>query len=174
MTSRDLDGWFRPSFLQQLQDLSVLNTPLPLEPTLPPMVPLPPLLSPPSDEHATQESLTIGVASSVAPAATLNKIVPSGSVPSAMSLPRAISPWLALPDLPLSLDDTSPLTVAALLMLNSEVAPQMYNRGIVTEIPFVDESSEWELLLLLGDWYEPESFESVVSSIASDAVFFSS
>ena len=44
----------------------------------------------------------------------------------------------------------------------------------VTEIPFVDESSEWELLSLLGDWYEPESYESIFSSIASNAVFFSS
>jgi len=44
----------------------------------------------------------------------------------------------------------------------------------VTEIPFVDESSERELLLLLGDWYEPESFDSVFSSAASNAVFFSS
>jgi len=43
----------------------------------------------------------------------------------------------------------------------------------VTEIPWVDESSEWELLLLLGDWYEPETFDSVFSSIASDAVKFS-
>jgi len=43
----------------------------------------------------------------------------------------------------------------------------------VTEIPPVDESSKWELLLLLGNWYEPESFESVLSSIASDTVFFS-
>ena len=34
----------------------------------------------------------------------------------------------------------------------------------VTEIPFVDESSERELLLLLGNWYEPETFESVFSS----------
>ena len=50
----------------------------------------------------------------------------------------------------------------------------MYNRGNVTEIPFVDESSERELLLLLGDWYEPEIFEFVFSAIASDAVFFSS
>jgi len=45
---------------------------------------------------------------------------------------------------------------------------------IVTEIPFVDESSKWELLSLLGNWYEPESFESIFSSIASNAVFFSS
>jgi len=45
--------------------------------------------------------------------------------------------------------------------------------GPVTEIPFMDESSEQELLSLLGDWYKPESFESVFSSIASDAVFFS-
>ena len=47
------------------------------------------------------------------------------------------------------------------------------NLNGVTEIPFVDESSEWELLLLLGDWYEPESIESLFSSMPSDAVFFS-
>jgi len=50
----------------------------------------------------------------------------------------------------------------------------MYNGGNVIEIPIVDKSSERELLLLLGDWYEPKSFESIFSSIASDAVFFSS
>jgi len=44
----------------------------------------------------------------------------------------------------------------------------------VTEIPFVDESTERELLSLLGDWYEPESIESVFSSMSSDTVFFSS
>ena len=44
----------------------------------------------------------------------------------------------------------------------------------VTEIPFVDESTKWELLSLLGDWYEPESTESLFSSMPSDAVFFSS
>jgi len=44
----------------------------------------------------------------------------------------------------------------------------------VTEIPFVDESSEQELLSLLGNWYEPKSIESVFSSMPSDAVFFSS
>ena len=44
----------------------------------------------------------------------------------------------------------------------------------VTEIPFVDESTEWKLLSLLGDWYEPESIESIFSSMPSDAVFFSS
>jgi len=49
----------------------------------------------------------------------------------------------------------------------------MYNGGNVTEIPFMDESSEWELLSLLGNWYEPETFESIFSSIAFDAVFFS-
>ena len=59
-------------------------------------------------------------------------------------------------------------------MLKSEVVPQMYYGGNVMEIPFVDESSERELLLLLGDWYEPESIESVFSSMPSDAVFFSS
>ena len=45
--------------------------------------------------------------------------------------------------------------------------------GNVTEIPFVDESSERELLSLLGDWYEPESIESLFSTMPSDAVFFS-
>jgi len=45
---------------------------------------------------------------------------------------------------------------------------------IVTEIPLVDKSSEWELLSLLGHWYEPESTESLFSSMPSDAVFFSS
>ena len=44
----------------------------------------------------------------------------------------------------------------------------------VTEIPLVDEDTERELLSLLGDWYEPESIESLFSSMPSDAVFFSS
>ena len=44
----------------------------------------------------------------------------------------------------------------------------------VTEIPFVDEDTERELLSLLGDWYEPESIESLFSSFPSDAAFFSS
>ena len=44
----------------------------------------------------------------------------------------------------------------------------------VTEIPFVDESSEQELLSLLGDWYEPKTFESVFSYMSSNAVLFSS
>jgi len=48
----------------------------------------------------------------------------------------------------------------------------MYNGGNVTEIPWVDESSEQELLSLLGDWYEPNTFDSVFSSLASDAVDF--
>jgi len=43
-----------------------------------------------------------------------------------------------------------------------------------TEFPFVDESTEWELLSLLGDWYEPESIESLFPSMPSDVVFFSS
>jgi len=59
-------------------------------------------------------------------------------------------------------------------MLITEVVPQMYNRGNVTEIPFVDEDTEQELFSLLGDWYEPESIESLFSSMPSDAVFFSS
>ena len=45
---------------------------------------------------------------------------------------------------------------------------------LVTEIHWMDKSSEQELLLLLGDWYKPESFDCVFFSIASDAVFFSS
>ena len=44
----------------------------------------------------------------------------------------------------------------------------------VTEIPWMDECSKQKLLLLLGDWYEPESFDSIFSSIASDDVHFSS
>jgi len=108
------------------------------------------------------------------PAVTLNRIVPSGSVLSATSPPQDTSSSLVHPILYSSPDDTLLPTMAAPLMLKSEVVPQMYNRGNVTEIPFVDESSEWELLSLLGDWYEPESFESIFSSIASNAVFFSS
>jgi len=50
----------------------------------------------------------------------------------------------------------------------------MYSGGNVTEIPFADESSEWELLSLLGDWYEPKTFEPVFSFISSNAIFFSS
>ena len=45
---------------------------------------------------------------------------------------------------------------------------------LVTEIPFVDESTKQELLSLLGDWYKPESIESPFSSMPCDAVFFSS
>ena len=52
---------------------------------------------------------------------------------------------------------------------------QQDNGGVVvTEIPFVDEDTERELFSLLGDWYEPESIESLFSSMPSDAVFFSS
>jgi len=109
----------------------------------------------------------------VDPAITLNRTVLSGSVHSATSLPPYTFLSLVLPDPAPSLDDTHPSTAAAPLTLN-EMVPQMYNGGNVTEIPFMDESSKQELLSLLGDWYEPESFESVFSSIASDAVFFSS
>jgi len=59
-------------------------------------------------------------------------------------------------------------------LVKGDVDEGEYTTVVVTEIPFVDESSEWELLSFLGNWYEPESFESVFSSIASDAVFFSS
>jgi len=44
----------------------------------------------------------------------------------------------------------------------------------VTEIPWVDESSELKLLSLLGDWYELEFFDYIFFSIAFDAVHFSS
>jgi len=44
----------------------------------------------------------------------------------------------------------------------------------VIEIPLVDKDTERELFSLLGDWYEPESIESLFSSSPSDAVFFSS
>jgi len=133
-------------------------------------------LSPPLliDRLATLGPSTTGTAFSVDPAATLNKTVPSGSAPSATSLLLAISLPLAHPAPGPFLDTTLPLTAVAPLMSKSEVAPQMYNGDNVTEIPFVDESSEQELLSLLGDWYEPESFESIFSSITSDAVFFSS
>jgi len=64
----------------------------------------------------------------------------------------------------------------------STSSPQIFSPGHigtyvatirVTEIPWIDENSEWELLSLLGDWYKPKSFDSVFSSIVSDAVHFS-
>ena len=123
--------------------------------------------------HTLDSLITISV-SSVDPAATLNKTVPSGSVPSATSRPLDNSPLPALLAPFVSQDTTRLLTATAPPTLKSEVVPQMYNGGNVTEIPFVDESTEWELLSLLGNWYEPESIESLFSSIPSDAVFFSS
>ena len=129
MTSHDLDGWFHLSFLRQLMDLTALPVLPPWEPTLPSMEPLPPLLPPLPGEHAIQEYSITGIVSSVVPTATLNRTAPSGSVPSATSLPQDTYPWLALPDLPLSQDVTSPPTAVAQLMLTSEVAPQMYNKG---------------------------------------------
>jgi len=95
-------------------------------------------------------STTIGV-SNVDPATISNRTVLSGSVPSATSLPLDISPLPALLVPPVSREITPPSTAAAALTLKSEVAPQMYNGGNVTEIPFVDESSKRELLLLLGN-----------------------
>ena len=126
-----------------------------------------------TDALITPEPLITGVASSVDPAVTLNRIVPNGSVLAATSLPQDTSPLLVLPVPTTSLDVTLPLMTAAPPTLKSEVVPQMYNGGNVTEIPFVDESSERELLSLLGDWYKPKTFESIFSSIASDVVFFS-
>jgi len=91
-----------------------------------------------------------------------------------MSLPLDTSPLLALHILNSSQGTTHPLMTEAPLMLKSEVAPQKYNGDNVTEIPFMDESSKWELLSLLGDWYKPKSLKSIFSSIASNVVFFSS
>jgi len=54
------------------------------------------------------------------------------------------------------------------------VSWMVYVLVIVTEIPLVDEDTERELFSLLGDWYEPESIESLFSSMPSDAVYFSS
>ena len=124
--------------------------------------------------QSTQEYLTITGASSVAPANTLNKTAPNGSAPSATSQPLDIFPPPAPFDLIVSLDTIPPSTAAVPPTLKSEVVPQMYNGGNVTEIPFVDESSERELLSLLGDWDEPKSIESLFSPLPSDAVFFSS
>jgi len=118
-------------------------------------------------------STTTGV-SNVDPAVISSRIAHCGSVPSATSLPLDISPLPALLALIVSPEPTPPPTVAAPPMLMTEVAPQMYNGGNVTEIPLVDEDTEWELFSLLGDWYEPESIESLFSSMPSDAVFFSS
>jgi len=174
LTLRDLDRWFHPSFLQRL--LSLYQPSLTQPPHLSPSLTTPPQNHPPllDDDSATPEPSTTGVVSSVDPTVTLNKTVLNGSAPSATSLPPNIFLLLVLPGLASSPGDTPLPTTEVPLTLKSEVAPQMYNRGNVTEIPFVDESSEWELLSLLGDWYEPESFESIFSSIASDAVFFSS
>jgi len=59
------------------------------------------------------------------------------------------------------------------LALWTDVATSKFLSPVhVTEIPWVDESSERELLSLLGDWYEPDMFNSVFSSSASDAVTF--
>jgi len=110
----------------------------------------------------------------VDPTVISNRTVHCGSAPSATSQPLDISPLPALLALVTSLDITLPSTAAAPQMLMTEVVPQMYNGGNVTEIPFVDEDTEQELFLLLGDWYEPKSIEFLFSSMPSDAVFFSS
>ena len=163
------------SFLQGLLKKQPCQTPSPV-PLLPLVVAfsLQEGLVSLNDEHTTQELSTTIDALSVAPFATLSWTVPSTSVPSATSTPLDTFPSDVKPILS-SFQDTTPLTMKeAPLTLKSEVVPQMYNGGNVTEIPFVDESSERELLSLLGDWYEPESFDSVFSSIASNARFFSS
>jgi len=160
---QDSDGWFRPSFLQQLMAAQT-RTPSPALP-IPSMTrtPTPPTEPDPSDDRLlpTLESLITISVSSVDPAATLNRIVPSGSVPSAISRPLDISPLPALLAPFASQDTTQLSTVKAPLTVKSKVVPQMYNGGNVTEIPFVDESTKRELLSLLGDWYEPESIESL-------------
>ena len=95
--------------------------------------------------------------------------VPTATVRPLDTLSSTVPPVLAFP-----LDAMPPMMKKAPLMLKSEVVPQMYKGGNVTKISFVDENSKWELLSLLGNWYKPDTFDSVFSSIASDAVFFSS
>jgi len=113
-------------------------------------------------------------ASNAVPPTTSSRTVPSTSFPSATLWPQDTLLYDVVPDPTSSLTTTPVMTLETPPILKSEVAPQMYNGGIVTEIPFMDESSKWELLSLLGDWYEPKTFDSLFSSIASDAVFFSS
>jgi len=161
LTSCDSDGWFQLSFLHCLLDLLLL-----------------PQLPSSSMTHAHQPPLSIAndvdinscVASSVDLLATSNRTVLTTHVPIAMLQPQdtLISP---VPPSPASLGTTI-LTPTSPPKSINEVAPQVYNGDNITEIPWVDESSEWELLLLLGDWYEPDTFDSVFSSIASDAVHF--
>jgi len=171
---RDSDGWFRPSFLRQLMAARTQTSSPALLP-LPELVTLPRTeLDPFNDRPLIQESsTTIGV-SNVDPAVISNRTVRCGSVPSATSQPLDISPLPALLALVTFPDITPPSTATAPQMLMTEVVPQMYNGGNVTEIPSIDEDTERELLSLLGDWYEPESIESLFSSMPSDAVFFSS
>jgi len=120
-----------------------------------------------------QGSSTITGVSNVDPAVISNRTVHCGSAPSATLQPLDISPLPALLALVPS-PDITPLAVAAPQMLMTEVVPQMYNGGNVTEIPLVDEDTEQELFSLLGKWYKPESIESLFSSLPSDAVHFSS
>jgi len=56
---------------------------------------------------------------------------------------------------------------------SAQCTQYVMSHGSVTEIPWVDKSSKRELLLFLGDWYKLGTFDSVFSSIASDAVHFS-
>jgi len=181
---RDSDGWFRPSFLRQLTAVQTQT---------PSLVPLPPLevvtapsteLDPFNDKPLPiPASSTTTSVSNVDPTVISNRTVRCGSVPSATSQPLGISPLPALLTPIVSLEPTPPSTTAAPQMLMTEVVPQMlmtevvpqmYNGGNVTEIPFIDEDTKRELFSLLGDWYEPESIESLFSSMPSDAVFFSS
>jgi len=152
--------------------LTLSPAPLPLpEATIAPRIGLDPFDDKPLP---IQESPTIIGVSNVDPAVISNRTVHCGSVPSATSQPLDISPLPALLTLVVSPEPTLPSTVAAPQMLMTEVVPQMYNGGNVTEIPFVDKDIKRELFSLLGDWYKPESIESLFSSMPSDAVFFSS
>jgi len=173
--SQDSGRWFRPSFLWQLKAApNPTRLPTPLLLSTGTHIPLTEL-DPFDDKPLSTRGYSITTsASSVAPTDTLNKIVPNGNVPSVISLPLDISPLPALLDLVVSPDTIPPSTAAVPPTLKSEVVPQMYNGGNVTEIPFVDESTERELLSLLGDWYEPKSIESLFLSMPSNAVFFSS
>ena len=172
---RDSDGWFHPSILRQLRAALTRNP----SPVLPHLQTVAPTLLTEQDPFVnrplpTWESPTTTGVSTVDHAIISNRTVHSGNVPSVTSLPLDISPLPAVLASIVSLDTTRLSAAAALLMLMTEVVPQMYEGGNVTEIPFVDESTERELLSLLGDWYEPKSIESLFPSMPSDAVFFSS
>ena len=104
----------------------------------------------------------------------LGKTVLSTDVLVAMPMHQDISNLSVQPGSTTASQEPTTPSPEALLMSTSKVVSQVYNRGNVTKIPWMDESSEWKLLLLLGDWYESETFDSIFSFITSNAVHFSS